>query len=371
MPTPPSLLNKAFVIGPIGDKDAPDGAVERLAYEEGIQVFEEVIHPACTAFGLQATRADLIATAGEIPEQVFRQLRDCPLVVADLTGANPNVMYELGLRHTTGKATLQIGEKGRLPFDVAAIRTIMFKRTASGLVQARKDLAKALAATLEAGGDPVTATRVWFEALPANKSESPPASVEMDDQATEASEELGFLELLADMETGIQSLGQTATVAGTIIQNITAIYAEGTNAVRQAEARGGGAAAKLVVAEQVASRLCDQAAKLEVVSGEYSQTVARVEPGLRFLLERLVEDPQQLAEVPEFPASIRALCTAAEGSIENTLAMKNSALKLGNASRSLKRAGHRLAPAFARFAATSRQIADWAHLLDKLPDSKS
>ncbi len=78
---------KAFVIGPIGDKDAPDGSPARLAYEEGIQVFEDVVAPACTAFGLEAIRADMISRTGEIPEQIFRQLRDCPLVIADLTGA--------------------------------------------------------------------------------------------------------------------------------------------------------------------------------------------------------------------------------------------------------------------------------------------
>ena len=39
-------------------------------------------------------------------------------MIADLTQANPNVMYELGLRHTQKKLTIQIGEAGRLPFDV-------------------------------------------------------------------------------------------------------------------------------------------------------------------------------------------------------------------------------------------------------------
>ena len=136
---------KAFVIGPIGDRDAPDGSDARTAYEEGVQVLEEVILPACSAFGVEATRADGIAKPGEIPEQIFRHLRDAPVVIADLTGANPNVMYELGLRHTTGKLTVQIGERGRRPFDVAAIRTIMFKHSAAGLVEARKALSKSLA----------------------------------------------------------------------------------------------------------------------------------------------------------------------------------------------------------------------------------
>ncbi len=366
-----STPNRAFVIGPIGDRDAPDGSPSRIAYEEGVQVFEEVIRPACTGFGLDAIRADMIATAGEIPEQIFRQLRDCPVVIADLTGANPNVMYELGLRHTTGKVTIQIGEKGRLPFDVAAIRTIMFKRTDSGLVQARKDLSKALASNLDTGGDPVSSTRVWFESLHVDAGDSTDPDKDLDQPQACADDELGFLELLAEMETGIQSLGQTMTGAASIVEDVASIYTDGVESVRLSDARGGGAGARLAIAEQIAARLDEQASKFDVVSGEYARTVDRVEPGLRYLLEQLAADPEQLAEVPDLPSQVETLCVAAHSSIENTIAMKNNVLEIGKASRSLRRVGQRLAPAFTRFADTSSRIAGWRSMLEGLPPSVS
>lgn len=358
------------MIGPIGDKDAEDGSLARLAYEEGIQVFEEVIGPACIAFGVEAVRADMISRSGEIPEQIFRQLRDCAVVIADLTGANPNVMYELGLRHTTGRVTIQIGEKGRLPFDVAAIRTIMFKRTEAGLVQARKDLAKALAANLDTGGDPVTATRIWFEAPSVQQQPAEGVQAEGGD-ATAEDDAPGFLELLAEMETGTQSLVQTMSAAGSIIQDISSIYTEATDSVRQADARGGGAAARLAIAERTAAKLAEQAARLEVVSGEYARTVDRIEPGIQYLLGRLAEEPEQLAEVPDFPSQVRGLCDAAQSSIDGSLAMRASALEIGKASRSLKRVGQRLAPSLKRFADTSSLVASWAGLVDKIPKPRS
>lgn len=357
---------KAFVIGPIGDKDADDGSPARQAYEEGIQVFEEVIAPACTAFGLEAIRADMISQAGEIPEQIFRQLRDCPVVIADLTGANPNVMYELGLRHTTGRVTIQIGEKGRLPFDVAAIRTIMFKRTEAGLVQARKDLSKSLAANLDTGGDPVTATRIWFEAALIEQKTTVPESANSTDAASD-DEALGFLELLAEMEAGTQSLTQTMSAAASIIQDISSVYTQATASVQQADARGDGASARLAIAELTASKLSEQAARLEVVSGEFARTVDRVEPGIQYLLSRLAEEPDQLAAVPDFPEQLKCLCDAARASIEGSNAMRANAIEIGKASRSLKRAGERLAPSFKRFSDTSARIADWSRLLEKLP----
>lgn len=356
---------KAFVIGPIGDKDAEDGSAARVAYEEGIQIFEDVIAPACKAFGLEAVRADMISRTGEIPEQIFRQLRDCPVVIADLTGANPNVMYELGLRHTTGRVTIQIGEKDRLPFDVAAIRTIMFKRTEAGLVQARKDLSKSLAANVDTGGDPVTATRIWFEAtlLETDFSEPKSAEVRLDANDEEAP---GFLELLAEMETGAQSLTQTMVASISIVEQISAIYTEATARIQQADARGAGVSARLAIAELTATQLIEQAPRLEVVSGEFSRTVDRIEPGIQYLLNRLEEEPDLLTEIPDFPIQVRTLCDAARSSIEGSNAMYQNAIEMGKASRSLKRAGERLAASFKRFSDTSIRVADWSKLLDKL-----
>ncbi len=357
---------KAFVIGPIGDKDAVDGSSARIAYEEGVQVFEDVIAPACTAFGLEAVRADMISRTGEIPEQIFRQLRDSPVVIADLTGANPNVMYELGLRHTTGRVTIQIGEKDRLPFDVAAIRTIMFKRTDAGLVQARKDLSRSLAANLDTGGDPVTATRIWFEASLLEQKSPEPESAEIANAASDE-DAPGFLEHMAEMEAGMQSLVQTMVAATSIIEDISSVYTEATASVHQADARGGGASARLAIAELTATKLNEQATRLEVVSGEFARTVDRIEPGIQFLLGRLAEEPDQLAAIPDFPLQVKNLCDAARSSIEGSNAMRMNAIEIGKASRSLKRAGERLAPSFKRFSDTSGRVADWSKLLDKIP----
>lgn len=367
MPSSSTSPLKAFVIGPIGDKDAEDGSEARLAYEEGIQVFEDVIQPACTAFGLEAARSDMIVRSGEIPEQIFRQLRDCPLVIADLTGANPNVMYELGLRHTTGKVTIQIGEKGRLPFDVSAIRTIMFRRTAAGLVQARKDLSKFLATNLDTGGDPVTATRIWFEAATAHQTPAEGASVGLTDiTSNDGDEAPGFLELLVEMETGIQSLVQTMQAATSITEDINSVYVEATANVRQADARGGGAAARLAIAEQTATKLDAHASRLEVVSGEYALTVDRIEPGIQFVLGRLADDPEQLTEIPDFPSQIETLCIAAKQTIDGALSMQANSLEIGKASRSLKRVGQRLASSFKRFADTSSRVAGWIELIPRI-----
>jgi hypothetical protein len=103
-----------FIVGPIGDTHSPPGTPERDRYDSAIQVVKFVIEPACRAVGLNAVRSDMLPRAGELTDQVFRALRDAPVVIADVTGGNANVMYELGLRHTRDAVTLQVGETGHL-----------------------------------------------------------------------------------------------------------------------------------------------------------------------------------------------------------------------------------------------------------------
>jgi hypothetical protein len=360
--TTPSVTLKAFIVGPIGDRDSPDGSPSRIAYEEGVQVLEEVIVPACSAFGVQAIRADDIDRTGEIPEQVFRHLRDAPIVIADLTGANPNVMYELGLRHTTGKLTIQIGERDRLPFDISAIRTIMFKRTPAGLVEGRRRLSQLLAAGLDSGGDPVTATRVWFEApgAIATLSEKPESS-------QSDAEEPGFLEKLADTEESFQSLVQAMAMASSINEDITRVISDGTEKIKELDAKGGSSAAKLALVNRIAVLLEEPASRLQVAAGEYGQGVERLEPGLKYLLEQLISDPEQLSDKTQFLEPMRGLIAAAQGSIDSALGFKLIVEHTGSATRSMKRVATRLALSLQAIASASSRIVALKQLTDRLP----
>ena len=140
-----------------------------------------VIEPACQTFSIAPMRADRISKPGEITEQVFRAVRDSDIVIADVTDANPNVMYELGLRHTRNLLTIQLGETGKLPFDIAVIRTIIFKRSAEGFREAREALEGALRVGISGAFDPVTATRLWLEVWPRQRRPlllQPPGALE-------------------------------------------------------------------------------------------------------------------------------------------------------------------------------------------------
>lgn len=107
-----------FVIAPIGEAESD-------TRKRSDQILNHVISPAAKECGYKATRADQISEPGMITSQVIQRIVDDPLVIADLTERNPNVFYELAIRHAIRKPLVQIIKKGeQIPFDVAGTRTI-------------------------------------------------------------------------------------------------------------------------------------------------------------------------------------------------------------------------------------------------------
>ncbi len=84
-----------------------------------------IIRPAVEPLGYEPTRADDIAQPGIITSQVIQHIVDDDLVIADLTDRNPNVFYELAIRHAIARPFVQVTKSGEdIPFDVAGTRTV-------------------------------------------------------------------------------------------------------------------------------------------------------------------------------------------------------------------------------------------------------
>ena len=107
-----------FVISPVGD---PGTRVRKRAD----QVFKHIIEPVTLELKYRAKRADHTNRPGIITSKVLTAVADSDLVVADLTDHNPNVFYELAIRHAAQRPVVQLIDAAQeLPFDVANMRTI-------------------------------------------------------------------------------------------------------------------------------------------------------------------------------------------------------------------------------------------------------
>lgn len=112
-----------FYITPIGD----DGSEERRHSD---LFMGSLVEPALAEFGLKIVRADKIGDAGMITSQIIEHLINSRLVIADLSFHNPNVFYELALRHAIRKPIVQISRAAdRLPFDIGQVRTVVVDTT--------------------------------------------------------------------------------------------------------------------------------------------------------------------------------------------------------------------------------------------------
>jgi MAP3K TRAFs-binding domain len=126
-------MQLCFVLMPFGVKTGPDG--KTINFDK---VYERLIRPSIAAAGLEPLRADHEEAGGFIQKPMFEALLLCEFAVADLTFANPNVFYELGIRHAVRPwSTIPImADGGRLPIDVDALKTVFYKIGADGLPDA-------------------------------------------------------------------------------------------------------------------------------------------------------------------------------------------------------------------------------------------
>ena len=122
-----------FVICPIGE----EGTGTRNRSDK---VWNNIIKPATT--GYRIVRADKISVSGSITKQIIEYLLTADLVIADLSGHNPNVFYELAVRHMVKKPIIQLIQKGeKPPFDVKDMRTIYIDhQDHEVIINAQKDI---------------------------------------------------------------------------------------------------------------------------------------------------------------------------------------------------------------------------------------
>lgn len=143
-----------FIITPIGGDNTD---VRRKA--EG--VIEAVIKPILESeeFKYEVIVAHEINETGSIPDQVFDHVVNAKLVIANVTGLNPNVMYELGVRHALRLPVITIAETGtQLPFDINSQRTIFYENDMFGTKELKfklKEMVKKIDFSKENHDNPV------------------------------------------------------------------------------------------------------------------------------------------------------------------------------------------------------------------------
>lgn len=130
-----AIRRKCFIICPLGDEQSD-------IRKRSDKLLNHVLEPVLLRNDYDAVRADQIPKVGFITTQIINLVVESELVIADLTGSNPNVFYELALRHASRKPYIQLVESGaKIPFDISGIRTISIDMSdLDSVEQAKKDI---------------------------------------------------------------------------------------------------------------------------------------------------------------------------------------------------------------------------------------
>jgi hypothetical protein len=112
------VSDQVFVVMQVG----ADGSPERKRADD---IYKYVIEPVLREQGLKPYRADLDPSPGSITPKLLSELLNSKAVIADLTGRNPNVYYELGIAHSFARPLICIADNAKsLPFDAKDERII-------------------------------------------------------------------------------------------------------------------------------------------------------------------------------------------------------------------------------------------------------
>jgi hypothetical protein len=113
-------------------------------------VYEDHIKKVVADFKLQVKRADDLFSRDSIMKDIWNAVNRATLCIADCTGRNPNVFYEIGIAHTINKPVILITQnESDVPFDLRHLRYIKYDYTPRGMIAFENQLQTAITNVLD------------------------------------------------------------------------------------------------------------------------------------------------------------------------------------------------------------------------------
>lgn len=127
-------VKTCFIVTQIGSPGSPEN-------EHANKVLKYLIQPVCDELDYLAIRVDKESINGNINERIINHLKNDDIVIADMTGHNPNAFFELGYRQALGLPLVPIIEASQsLPFDVIAENTVFYDTDVSKIDESKNRL---------------------------------------------------------------------------------------------------------------------------------------------------------------------------------------------------------------------------------------
>ncbi len=274
-----------------------------------------------------------------ILKDIIQSIYEADIVVADLTGLNPNVFYELGIAHTLNKKTIIITENiEELPFDLSSYRVKEYSTHFSKFAEFQEAVGKYLNGAVSGEtsfGNPVND-------FLSSKDEQEVAlkiySQETEIVLNEESDQ-GFLDFLAEIEDSSEKLNGVLNEINKETVELSVGIKESNETVESVKKTGGSGTASFIrkEARKVAKLTNDYSSHLRAHNGEYMDLWTMIEKNTL----GMINNPYASTNVEGLKGyllSLKELKNAVKNARGSVYEMKESVKKLGGMERSLTQA---------------------------------
>ena len=222
----------------------------------------------------------LFTNAGDLDSQrnilrdIVEGIHQADIVIADLTGLNANVFYELGLAHAMNKKVIIITQDlGEVPFDIKSYRAIdyslLFYKIPEFLDQLKKMLFGAIDGSVRFGNPVSDYIPDFFDKSISSSIVSPATeSTEIDEQVdpAESDEENGYLDYLADIIDNSNSINEEISAMGIDMQDMSQAINQASDEINRVKLQSGSADPSFVrsVCRKLAGPIEENAEKMKI-----------------------------------------------------------------------------------------------------------
>ena len=272
--------------------------------DEFDDIYNEFLHDTLTRVGFAVSRADELQGAQNILRDIVTNIAECDLIIADLTGSNPNVYYELGLAHASNKSVILLTQDiDALPFDLKGYRVIDYTTRFSDILRAKDTLAT-LATGFMTGeinfGNPITDFGTGVT-LPTRWS-----------HRADAVSELGILDYTETLETGTDKITATLSEIGERSRLLVDSMTTATGRFDRQKNRAGRSAnqERIAAVRALAQDLDSYATFLAGSNQRYSEALEDTQAALEEIVR--FQDPQGPESRQELDSLVGTLGTTEE-----------------------------------------------------------
>ena len=313
-------MASAFVIMPFSD--------------DLLAIYQSFVKPTLESLGFEVQRADDIENQRNILRDIIESIMSSDLIVADLTGSNANVFYELGLAHAFSKPVILLTQSIEdVPFDLKPYRLVEYNTHFLRMEEAKQKLSTLAEGFLSGRtifGSPVTD----FKQSVVNPNQRIVASSHTLDSAQD---DRGFIDHLIDVNQAYTQMTEIITPVAIDLNNISQAAEAATNDLDVINSNPSESAPAAIrnVCRRLATRIKEFNDNLHQANIEYADSAHVVENSLEFLVSYSIQ--QNTPDIDEQISVLRTLLAQMVGGRDALLSFAHVLDQLPRIERRLNR----------------------------------